>query len=391
VIAFYLKQGNMGGGIYLIQADGSGEPVMLSAHPSNDSKPTWSPDGSKIAFESIRDDVANQKYMDIYMMNSDGSQLTRLTNTDGWFTEPEWSPDGNYIALASHGPDSKNLDLFVLDTNNKELTRITDDPATERNASWSPDGSQIVYASNAGDTWNIFAVDVETGDTVQLTHGPDNNAQPDWSPDGEKILFISKRDGDIEIYIMDSDGANQHRLTTSPGQDTDPEWSPDGNYFAYAHGDSKFGEIYISDLTGSSRELLFENTGQYAGFPAWSHSAKISDEPVFGPPFCLHDTNNDLKPDAVTTTFSTEELLPYVAFPYRNMAANLATSVRWDYENSDMDSLSMALAWKHGENGWYIAPAAGLPLAQIGPRKVTIQLLIGEELMQEITCEIVQP
>jgi Tol biopolymer transport system component len=389
VIAFYLNQGNMGGGIYLIRADGSGTPVMLSAHPSNDSKPSWSPDGSKITFESIRDDMASQKYMDIYMMNSDGSQLTRLTSTDGWYTDPEWSPDGNYIAMSYRGQDGDNVDLYIMEVNSKRLIQITDGPATERNPSWSPDGSQIAYASNAGDSWNIYVIDVETGKTVQLTNGSDNNFQPDWSPDGEKFLFVSKRDGDVEIYVMDVNGENQKRLTAVAGNDTDPEWSPDGSYFAYAHGDSQFGEIYISDLSDSSPELLFKNTGQYAGFPAWSPSATISDEPVFGPPFCVRDTNGDMTPDAVTNTFPTEDFMLFVAFPYRNMTPSLTTSVKWDYENSDMDSLNMALAWKYGESGWYIAPAGGLSLSMIGPRKVTIQLFIGDELMQGIECEIV--
>lgn len=389
VIAFFMRQGNIGG-ISIIRADGSGDPIVLSAHPTNDSKPSWSPDGSQIAFESLRDDVAGNKYMDIYLMNSDGSHLTRVTDTDGWYAQPDWSPDGNRLAIASDKEEKGNADLYILTIDTRKLIRLTDDYSVDRSPSWSPDATKIVFFSNRRGNWDVYTIDVETSETVQLTDNPGDDYHPDWSPDGQKILFSSNRDGDAEIYIMDADGKNQRRLTNTPGNDTDPEWSPDGNYFAYAHDTSGVGEIYVMNLNGTPPVLLFENATKSAlGLPAWSNAANISSDPVFGPPFCLRDTNGDMKPDAVTNTFSTGELMPFVAFPYRNMSPSLSTSVKWDYENSDMDSLNMALAWKHGESGWYIAPAGGLPLSTIGPRNVTVQLYIGDELMQEIECEVI--
>lgn len=389
VIAFYRKEGNMGG-IMIIRADGSGDPIMLSAHPSSDSKPSWSPDGSQIAFESLRDDVAGNRYMDIYLMNSDGSHLTRITDTDGWYAQPDWSSDGNRLAIASDKEEKGNADLYILTLDTSGWMRLTNDPSVDRNPSWSPDATKIVFFSDRNGNWDVYTIDVETGETVQLTDDPGDDYHPDWSPDGQKILFSSNRDGDVEIYIMDADGKNQRRLTNTAGNDTDPEWSPDGNYFAYAHDTSGIGEIFVMDLNGNLPVLLFENTTESAlGLPAWSNVAHIDSEPVFGPPFCLRDTNGDMKPDAVTNTFSTEDLMPFVAFPYRNMSPGLSTSVKWDYENSDMDSVNMALAWEHGESGWYISPAGGPTLSMIGPRKVTVQLSIGGELVQEIECEVV--
>ena len=265
LIAFYLKQGNVGG-IAVINADGSGDPIMLSAHPTGDSKPVWSPDGSRIAFESLRDDVTNLKFLDIYVMNSDGSHLERITNTDGWYAQPDWSPDGSRLAIASDKDEKGNSDLYILDLDTRELTRITNDPAVDRNPSWSPDAAHLVFFSNRSGNWDVYTVDIETGETTQLTNDAGDDFHPDWSPDGQNILFSSSRDGDAEIYIMDADGKNQKRLTNTPGNDTDPEWSPYGNYFAYSHDTSEFGEIYIMDLIGSPPRLLFENTSLLTTF-----------------------------------------------------------------------------------------------------------------------------
>jgi hypothetical protein len=190
---------------------------------------------------------------------------------------------------------------------------------------------------------------------------------------------------------MDANGDNQRRLTNTPGPDTQPEWSPDGNYFVYTHEFSKYGKIYISELNGSSPKLLFENSDGYAGYPVWSASATISDEPVFGPASCASDDDGDFKLDYVTNTFTTKEAYPYVIFPYRNMSPDLTTSMVWDYEKKDADAVNMALAWKYDESGWYIASAGGFPLSYVGPGQVTIQLKIGDQLMQELTCAVVSP
>ena len=389
LIAFFMKYGNMGG-IFVMNADGSGEPVLLSAHPTSDSKPGWSPDGSQIVFESLRDDIADQKYMDIYIMNSDGSHLTRLTDTDGWYAQPDWSPDGSRLAIATDREEKGNTDLYILDLDTRELTRVTDDPGVDRNPSWSPDGSHLAFFSNRSGNWDVFSIDVETGETMQLTDDTGDDFHPDWSPDGRKILFSSSRDEDVEIYIMDTDGENQKRLTNSPGNDTDPEWSPDGNYFAFVHDTSGVGEIYVMDLMGSPPALLFENTKKIAlGIPAWSIAADIGNKPVFGPPFCLRDTNGDLIPDSATNTFPVTDLVPYISFPYRNIKPDNSWSIFWDYEGSDFDSMNMGIAWKEGSSGWYTAMAAGMNLASIGPRKVTVKISIDDEVLQEIECEIV--
>jgi tricorn protease-like protein len=174
------------GSIHLIQADGSSDPVMLSMHPSIDSKPSWSPDGSQIAFESLRDDPINQEYMDIYTMNADGSGLTRLTNTDTWYAQPDWSPDGSRIALVSDQQEPGNSDLYVLNLKTKELNRLTDD-LRGREPSWSPDGSNPSPLPMALECLPVGWV----RKTVHLTHLDPTGLVSGWGKD--PLCFLPGR------------------------------------------------------------------------------------------------------------------------------------------------------------------------------------------------------
>jgi Tol biopolymer transport system component len=382
VIAYVMGDG----GINLVQADGSGDPLILSWHPSIDSAPNWSPDGSQIVFESFRDDPVNQKYMDIYTVNADGSGLTRLTNTDAIYGRPDWSPDGSQIALASDTEEQDNFDLYLLNIKSKELTRLTDDPAWDGEPSWSPDGSLIAFTSDRDGAPNVYTIEVEIGETTQLTHDSAFTGQSDWSPDGEKILFVSNREGDAEIYIMDADGANPVRLTNTPGKDIHPEWSPDGKYFAYAHEEDEARSIYVSGLDGSSPELLLEDTG---GWPAWSVAeATFTDDAVIGPPLCARDTDGDGKPDTASTTFSTEDDWGFILFPYDNAQDGMDF---WYTTSAPLGESSLKgevhPGWDEGEKGVY---TAGFTL-QHATGAVTVEFYIGEKLMQEIDCEVVKP
>lgn len=389
VIAFYNNQ--VMGGIYLLPADGNGDPVLLSAHPTGDSKPSWSPDGTRIAFESLRDDPLERKRMDIYIMHSDGSHLTRLTGNDGVYSEPDWSPDGTQIVISGYQIGDTNSDLFLLDPETGKLTRLTTTSYIEADPTWSPDGTQIAYTSNKqGDNvWNLYILDVKTGEERQFTQGGGSDYQPDWSPRGDRILFVSTRNGDHEIYVMDVEGGDPTQLTDSPGKDNDPEWSPDGSSFVYSHGDAKFGELYKMDADGSNRTLFYAMSDKFSGFPAWSATAVISNDPMIGPPFCMRDKNKDGQPDEATHNFTTQDEYPFVIFPYKNMTTDQITSIYWDFENIDKDLMNMVMSWKYGEKGWFWSRDAAANLSTLTPQGLKIKLSLNGESIQEIECPLI--
>jgi Tol biopolymer transport system component len=115
--------------IWVMNADGSGA-VQLTQNSFHDSGATWSPDGSKIAFESNR----NSGVYQVFVMNADGSGQTQLTS--GFHSSgPAWSPDGSKIAFETFA--SGNLDLYVMNADGSRVTQLTTDPASDVDAAWA--------------------------------------------------------------------------------------------------------------------------------------------------------------------------------------------------------------------------------------------------------------
>ena len=108
--------------IYVMNADGSNQ-RRLTDHPSADWSPDWSPDDSQITFMSARDD----EEMDVYVMNADGSGVRRITQNAGPDWDPEWSPDGSRIVFMS-GQDG-NWEIYTMDTDGSDQTRLTETDA----------------------------------------------------------------------------------------------------------------------------------------------------------------------------------------------------------------------------------------------------------------------
>jgi hypothetical protein len=133
-----------------------------------------------------------------------------------------WSPDGSQIVFVSNRDG--NFEIYVMDADGTNQTRLTNDAASDDRATWSPDGSQIAFESNRDGNFEIYVMDADGTNQARLTNDPAADSAAAWSPDGSQIAFRSTRDGNNEIYLMNADGSNQINLTIDPAVDEAPAW-----------------------------------------------------------------------------------------------------------------------------------------------------------------------
>ena len=149
---------------------------------------------------------------------------------------PAWSRDGSKIAFSGLRPSGES-DLYLMDRESGEVTRLTNDYYADVDPTWSPDGKSIAFSSDrtrygkAGHR-NLFLLDVESLEIRYLTCGAWTDQTPTWSPDGSRIAFTSDRGGMFEIYTVDRDG-NGARVSQLLGTTLDPAWLPDGKGFLF--------------------------------------------------------------------------------------------------------------------------------------------------------------
>ena len=259
--------------IYTVCPDGS-ELINLTNDPSFDSHPSWSPDGTKIAFASSR--AGNSQ---IYIMDADGNNPIKKTS-DYENDFPIWLPDGKQIAFRT--TDAKGLWWWrIVNIESNEISHFSE-PSFDfffQTPAWSPDGQSIAYMSlveqqerNDGSS-QIHIKNVDGTNDTPLTNNVWANINPVWSPDGKRIAFLSEQDGTYNVfalYMMDKSGENYQKLT----EPIFPEnvhfaWSPDGQQIAI-NNEFPVGNISIIDLrTGSSRVLLRLAEGESASAPSW--------------------------------------------------------------------------------------------------------------------------
>ena len=187
---------------------------------------------AKIVFYSNRE--GNDE---IYTINSDGSNQTRLTFNGVSDSHPAWSPDGKQIAFVSNRDG--NDEVYVMDANGQNQRNLTRHRASDGYPCWSPDGKQIAFSS-ARIPQNLFVMNANGGNVKQVTDLT-FAAQPRWSPDGKWILFAGiadlrgLNDQKMEIYAIRPSGRELWRVAESKprGWMLMGGWSPDGKQVVY--------------------------------------------------------------------------------------------------------------------------------------------------------------
>ena len=184
---------------------------------------------------------------ELYVINSDGTAMTRVAANGVYSTQGrrvafktldfiredvEKDRSGNDVVV-----QTRQYDINVMDADGSNSLRLTDSAGNDQYPSWSPDGTTIAFVSDRDHedrTNDVYKINVDGSGLKRLTDHESRISRPRWSPDGKRVAFESRRQGeDSDVFVIGSDGSNLLRITDNPGDDGDPVWSPDGQRIAF--------------------------------------------------------------------------------------------------------------------------------------------------------------
>lgn len=230
--------------VYSLAMRGSQQPVVITQDAS---QPVWSADGDWVAARSERNDQTG-----LTSFSAEGANRIRLTT---FFEDahPSWSPDGSQIAFESNREGDRRWRIYRIASNGANEVFM----GYGRWPAWSPDGGSIAYQTcdNTGGRCGLFLINADGANPRPITTVP-GDAMPAWSPDGSRIAFASaERGGGWDVYVLDVRSGNVSTLTTSPGVDAHPTWSPDGRQVAFLSNRDGVWAIYVADVDSGQARL----------------------------------------------------------------------------------------------------------------------------------------
>jgi Tol biopolymer transport system component len=275
VIAFASNRDTSTMELYAMNADGS-DIRRLTKNFVDDIAPSWSPDGGQIAYMGM-----SGEHWDIFVLeyaaaltSVESSEPVNLTKSEDDEYYPSWSPDGSQIAFTREREGV--AEIWVMDAAGQNERLLVSDTGRADAVGWSPDGTQLAFSMKQEDDREIYVLDLQSSgldgnpEMSQLTDNDTNDYAPAWSPDGTQLVYYALQDGDYEIFVMNADGGEPRQLTQADGNDWWPGWSPDGaNIVFSAMQDAKYlHDIFVVSAAGTNQRGLTSDTADN-WWPSW--------------------------------------------------------------------------------------------------------------------------
>lgn len=252
--------------LFIMQSDGTNVHLVTNeisgCSCSPDAPLSWSPDGEWILLPGFPADANAQNFVyDIFLVSQDGSSVTNLTEDPQRYGGLLWDPDGRSIYFS--GKIGDKADIYRMDIDNRKSTSLTSQPIMGEPTDWSDDGTQLLYFTDSGGgNLDIFLLRKDENQAIRLTDAEGSDSYPQWFPDNLHILFVSKRDGNEEIFTMKADGSDQKNLTNNPDQmDIWPSLSPDGKKIIYLTAYEDQWDSWVMNADGSEKTKITDLIG----------------------------------------------------------------------------------------------------------------------------------
>ena len=313
--------------ICIMNADGTNVVTVIPGDASSQSSnqnPSWSPDGSKFVFQTNLNGSAKTEF---WMANTDGSGLLRLTTSVQLTTssqgpvfssdfDPAWSPDGSQIAFVSNrdgaGVGFTDTELYLMNTDGTNLLRLTRDTLDDTMPAWSPDSQRIAFTKSQG-----VGIQIINRDGTNLVSYLAFSAWPAWSPDGSRLAFV-QNDSTIPfkgiVFTAKVDGTDKIKVTNNIDGARAPSWAPSSSppipTFTISGQVKDTNGISVSGATLTIfqvpiRTTLSDSSGNYSftGLPTGTYRVDISKDGYGFIPTSITVTNINSDQTANFTAF----------------------------------------------------------------------------------------
>ena len=252
--------------LYMMDYDGHNQ-TRLTFNDTTDYMPAWTADRRKIAYTSYKGGKATLWLYSIY-------EGTRTLIFDrGTSFSPSFSPDGKKLAFCSTEEDG-NSEIYLANISNTEpvevttIKRLTFSKSIDTAPSWSPTSRQIAFTSDRGGTPQIYIMDAEGSNIERVSFGGNYFDGPAWSPIGDMIVYVSRVNQIFDIYVLNLKTNRVVKLTESNARNESPSWSPDGRHIVFSSNLSGTIQLWSIDYDSTNLHRL-TSVGENK-LPDWS-------------------------------------------------------------------------------------------------------------------------